>query len=55
MENTRDSVEDVDGRLMDVPLIVEDLLCQVEELRLVGGDPATVEDLLAQVELLQGR
>lgn len=42
-------------RITDVPLIVEDLLCQVEDLRLVGGDPAVVEDLLAQVELLQGR
>jgi len=41
--------------LTDVPLIVEDLLCRVEDLRLVGGDPAVVEDLLAQVELLQGR
>ena len=46
-----------DGRhgLPDVPLIVEDLLCQVEELRAVGGDPAVVADLLAQVDLLQGR
>jgi hypothetical protein len=39
----------------DVPLIVEDLLCQVEELRAVGGDPVVVADLLAQVDLLQGR
>ena len=46
-----------DGRvgLADVPLIVEDLLCRVEELRAVGGDPAVVADLLAQVDLLQGR
>ena len=46
-----------DGRngLADVSLIVEDLLCQVEELRVVGGDPAVVADLLAQVDLLQGR
>ena len=46
-----------DGRygLADVPLIVEDLLCQVEELRAVGGDPAVVADLMAQVDLLQGR
>jgi hypothetical protein len=46
-----------DGRygLGDVPLIVEDLLCQVDELRVVGGDPAVVADLLAQVDLLQGR
>ena len=46
-----------DGRygFADVPLIVEDLLCRVEELRAVGGDPAVVADLLAQVDLLQGR
>ena len=37
--------------LADVPLIVEDLLCQVEELRA----PAVVIDLLAHVDLLQGR
>ena len=41
--------------LADVPLIVEDLLCQVEVLGTVGGDPAVVADLLAQVDLLQGR
>ena len=41
--------------LADVPLIVEDLLCQVEELRAVGCDPAVVADLMAQVDLLQGR
>ena len=50
-----DDHDDESAVLTDVPLIVEDLLCQVEDLRLVGGDPATVEDLLAQVELLQGR
>ena len=46
-----------DGRygFADVPLIVEDLLCQVEELRAVGGDPGVVADMLAQVDLLQGR
>jgi hypothetical protein len=45
-----------DGRcgLADVPLIVEDLLCQVEELGAVGGDSAAVADLLAKVDLLQG-
>lgn len=48
--------QDVDDvELTDVPLIVEDLLCQVEDLRAVGGDPALIEDLLAQVQLLQGR
>ncbi|MHB1011147.1 MAG: hypothetical protein ACYC1E_18425 [Propionibacteriaceae bacterium] len=46
-----------DGRygLADAPLIVEDLLCKVEELRAFGGDPVAVADLLAQVDLLQGR
>jgi hypothetical protein len=47
--------EDARYGLADVPLIVEDLLCQVEELRAFGGDPAAVADLLAQVDLLQGR
>lgn len=41
--------------LADVPLIVEDLLCQVEDLRVTGGNPAAIADLLAQVDLLQGR
>lgn len=43
------------GGFADVPLIVEDLLCQVEDLRDVGGDLAVIDDLLAQVALLQGR
>lgn len=47
--------EDERYGLADVPLIVEDLLCQVEELRAIGGKPAVVADLLAQVDLLQGR
>jgi hypothetical protein len=47
--------EDGPRGLADVPLIVEDLLRQVEELRAVGGDPAMVAALLAQVDLLQGR
>ncbi len=38
----------------DVPLIMEDLLCQVEDLRAIGGDPAVIDDLLAQVALLLG-
>jgi hypothetical protein len=41
--------------LADVPLIVEDLLCQVEELRAICGDPVVVADLLVHVDLLQGR
>lgn len=47
--------DEIRGGLEDVPLIVEDLLCQVEDLRAVGGDPEVVADLLAQLELLQGR
>lgn len=39
----------------DVPLIVEDLLCQVEDLRAAGGDPAVIDDLLAQVAQLRAR
>lgn len=50
-----DVVDDGRGGLADVPLIVEDLLCQVEELRVSAGDPAAIADLLAQVDLLQGR
>lgn len=52
---TETDSDDVRHGLADVPLIVEDLLCQVEELRASGGDPAVIVDLLAQVELLQGR
>lgn len=39
----------------DVPLIVEDLLCQIEDLRAMDGNPAVIAALWAQVELLQGR
>ncbi len=39
----------------DVPLIVEDLLCQIEDLRATGGDAAVIAELWAQVDLLQGR
>lgn len=55
MEHTRDDVENRGGPLTDVPLILEDLLCQIEELRATGGDVDVIADLLAQVELLQGR
>ena len=47
--------DDVLDGLADVPLMVEDLLCQIEVLRAVGGDPATVADLWAQVDLLRAR
>ena len=47
--------DDVRGGLPDVPLIVEDLLCQVEDLRASGGDRAVIDDLWAQVDLVQGR
>lgn len=39
----------------DVPLIVEDLLRQIEVLLATHGDPATIADLWAQVDLLQAR
>jgi len=39
----------------DVPLIVEDLLCQIEVLRATNADPAAIADLWAQVDLLRGR
>lgn len=47
--------DDVHGGVADLPLIVEDLLCQIEVLRATGGDPAAIADLWAQVDLLQGR
>ena len=55
MEHTRDDFEDAGGQLSDVPLILEDLLCQIEELRATDGDEAVIADLLAQVDLVQGR
>ena len=39
----------------DEPLIVEDLLCQIEVLVVTNGDPATIADLWAQVDLLEAR
>ena len=41
--------------LPDVPLIVEDLLCQIEDFRGTDGSTTTVAELWAQVDLLQGR
>lgn len=55
MEHTRDDLEGAGGQLTDVPLILEDLLCQIEELRATDGDEDVIADLLAQVELVQGR
>ncbi|NLE27429.1 MAG: hypothetical protein GX625_19270 [Clostridiaceae bacterium] len=45
---------DVRYGVPDVPLIVEDLLCQIEG-RAADGDPAVIAQLWAQVDLLQGR
>lgn len=50
---TKPDPEDVRAGLADVPLIIEDLLCQVG-LRADDSNPA-VADLLAQVDLLRGR
>ena len=55
MEHARDDFVDLQNHLTDVPLILEDLLCQIEDLRAAGGDEAVIADLLAQVELLEGR
>ncbi len=55
MDGIHEEPGGVDGGLVDVPLILEDLLCRIEELRLSDGDVEAIADLLAQVELLQGR
>ena len=55
MEHTRDNFEDAGGQLTDVPLILEDLLCQIDDLSATDGDPAVIAELWAQVDLLQGR
>ena len=47
--------DDVRDGVADVPLIVEDLLCQIEDLTATDGDPAVIGELWAQVDLLQGR
>lgn len=47
--------DDVRDGVPDVPLILEDLLSQIEALRGNDGDPATIVELWAQVDLLQGR
>lgn len=55
MNDTPHDTDDVRDCMADVPLIVEDLLCQIEGLRATAGDPAVVAELWAQVDLLQGR
>lgn len=47
--------DEIRGGLSDVPLIVEDLLCRIKDLKATDGDPAAVADLWAQVDLLKGR
>ena len=47
--------DDVHGGVADVPLIVEDLLCQIEALFATNGDRAAIADLWAQVDLLQAQ
>jgi hypothetical protein len=49
------NTDDLHGGVEDVPLIVEDLLCQIEVLRATNADPAAIADLWAQVDLLRGR
>ena len=49
------NTDDVRDGLADVPLIVEDLLCQIDDLSATDGDPAVIAELWAQVDLLQGR
>ncbi len=47
--------DDVRHGLSDVPLIVEDLLCRIEDLAAADGDFAAIAELWALVDLLQGR
>ena len=39
----------------DAPLILDNLLCWIEELRATGGDPVVMAEMLAQVELVRGK
>ena len=55
MGTTAMETEAVGDGVPDLPLIVEDLLCQIEDLRAMDGDPAVIAELWAQVALLQGR
>ncbi len=52
-QNHDHDVNELGGGLSDVPLILEDLWCQIEDLREAGGGVEVIADLL--VELLQGR
>ena len=55
MSTTAVDTNDVLDGVPDVPLILEDLLCQIEILCATDGDPAAIADLWAQVHLLQDR
>ncbi len=55
MSSARLDTDGIRDRVADVPLIVEDLLGQIEDLRASDGDPAAIAELWAQVDLLQGR
>lgn len=55
MGTTALEAEAVGDGVPDLPLIVEDLLCQIEDLCATEGDPTAIAELCAQVDLLQGR
>ena len=55
MSTTAVDPNDVLDGVPDVPLILEALICQIEDLRTTGGYPAAIADLWAQVDLLRGR
>lgn len=54
MGTTAMETEAVGDGVPDLPLIVEDLLCQIADLRATEGDPTAIAELWAQVDLLQG-
>ena len=54
MGTTAMETEAVGDGVPDLPLIVEDLLCQIADLRATDGDPTAIPELWAQVDLLQG-
>ena len=53
--STSSDTDEVHGGAADEPLIVEDLLCQIEVLRATGDGQTDIAGLWAQVDLLQGR
>lgn len=55
MSTTPLDTDDVRDGVPDAPLIVEDLLCQIEDLHTTDHDPVTIAGLWAQVDLFQGR